>query len=90
MTKQRKDPYGAVRVAATRHCRKDPMPIGTVVIREDKTPRKHGRPKKKLVRHIKVKDDVITEAGIRCFGLCADRHQLNTHSSAMGFRMPAV
>lgn len=32
------DPYGAVRVAATRHCRKDPMPIGTVVIRRDTAP----------------------------------------------------
>lgn len=32
------DPYGAVRIAATRHCRKDRMPIGTVVIRRDTDP----------------------------------------------------
>lgn len=42
------DPYGAIRIAATRYCRKDPMSIGTVVIR-----RKNG----KAARYIKVRND---------------------------------
>lgn len=44
-----KDPYGAVREAATRHCRKDKMPLGTVVIRM----RNRGGI---YCRYVKVKD----------------------------------
>jgi hypothetical protein len=47
-----KDPYGTVRIAATRHCRKDPMPLGTVVIRRDTSP--SGR--RICTRFVKVRD----------------------------------
>lgn len=46
------DPYGAVRMAATQHCRKDPLPIGTVVIRQ----RNKGH-RRRLARYIKVRMD---------------------------------
>lgn len=45
------DPHGAVRMAPTRRCRKDPMPLGTVVIRSDYNP--PGR--RRYTRYIKVK-----------------------------------
>ena len=45
------DPHGAVRMAATRHCRKDPMPIGTVVIRREADAQGRYR----YIRYIKVK-----------------------------------
>lgn len=45
------DPHGAVRMAASRRCRKDPMPLGTVVIRGDYNPPGHRR----YTRYIKVK-----------------------------------
>lgn len=48
-----KDPYGAVRIAVGRRCRKDPMPVGTVVIRSDTSPT--GR--RICTRYVKVKDD---------------------------------
>lgn len=48
-----KDPYGAVRIAATRHCRKDPMPVGTVVVRRDTST--SGR--RICSRFVKVRDD---------------------------------
>jgi hypothetical protein len=47
------DPYGAVRVAATRYCRKDPMAVGTVVIRRDTEP--NGR--RRCSRYIKIRND---------------------------------
>lgn len=46
-----KDPYGAVRSAPTNHCRKDPMEIGTIVIRQRA---KNGR--RHLARYVKVLD----------------------------------
>lgn len=50
----RADPYGAVRRAPGRGCRKDPLPVGTVVIRDDGN-RADGR--RRLVRMIKVRPD---------------------------------
>jgi hypothetical protein len=47
------DPYGAVRVAPSRHCRKDPMPVGTVVIRGDRD----AAGRRRLTRYIKVRAD---------------------------------
>jgi len=44
------DPYGAVRIAGTKRCRKDPMPLGTVVIRCEIA---NGR--RRYTRFIKVK-----------------------------------
>ena len=52
-----KDPFGAVRIAATRHCRKDPMPVGTVVIRQDKIVHQRGKPRKILSRYVKARMD---------------------------------
>lgn len=43
------DPYGAVRMAATKRCRKDPMPLGTVVIRCEIA---NGR--RRYTRYVKV------------------------------------
>jgi len=43
------DPYGAVRMGATKRCRKDPMPLGTVVIRCEIA---NGR--RRYTRYIKV------------------------------------
>lgn len=54
-TKKAKDSYGAVRAAAGRGCRKDPMPVGTVVIRR-RSSTSHGN-QKRLVRFIKVRSD---------------------------------
>lgn len=47
-----KDPYGAVRSTATRHCRKDPMPIGTVVIRQ-----RHKKGSRHKARYVKIRND---------------------------------
>lgn len=47
-----KDPYGAARVAPSRHCRKDSFPVGTVVVRC-----KSSRFPVRYARFIKVRGD---------------------------------
>jgi hypothetical protein len=61
-TDEPKDPFGAVRIAASQHCRKDRMPVGTVVIRQ----RQKGK-RVRYARFIKVKNGGLPQQRWKLF-----------------------